>query len=154
MNPMLREATHDDLPILVDLMQDFYNESEFELDRVEAAAAFTSLLNQQNFGAIWLAMDGDEVGGYVVLTVRFAMEFAGLDGAIDDLYVRPASRRKGLGKALLESLLVECHDRGLEALHVEVAPDNVAAQTLYQSLGLQLRTDKRDHLRMLLKSEF
>jgi ribosomal protein S18 acetylase RimI-like enzyme len=151
---MLREATREDIPILVEVMEEFYAESNFSLDHAEADAAFRVLLDQPFCGAIWLSNDQYGVTGYVILTVTFAMEFGGLVGSIDDLYVRPNARRKGFANELLQSLLIECDDRGLKALHVEVAPENEAAQALYQNFGLQKRTDKRDHLSMLLKGDF
>ena len=61
--------------------------------------------------------------------------------------------RKGFASKLLQSLLIECDDRGLKALHVEVGPDNEAAQALYQNFGLVKRTGDRDHLSMLFKNE-
>ena len=92
---MLREATLDDISVLVDMMEEFYAESDYSLDHVEAAAAFQALISQPHYGAIWLVFDGSKVTGYVILTIRFAMEFGGLDGSIDDLYIRPEARRKG-----------------------------------------------------------
>ena len=151
---MIRQASLDDMPVLLEMMEEFYIEGDFILDHVEADAAFRMLLDNPAYGEIWLSHDDQNVTGYVVLTVTFAMEFGGLVGSIDDLYVRPAARRKGFANELLQSLMIESHDRGLEALHVEVAPDNVAAQTLYANFGLMKRKDERDHLTVRLKSEF
>jgi GNAT superfamily N-acetyltransferase len=71
------------------------------------------------------------------------MEHGGLDAFIDDLYVRPAHRRAGLGRAGLEALFAECRRRGVLAVHVEVGDDNVPARALYGSFGLAPRTDRR-----------
>ena len=151
---MLREATVDDLPVLIEMMEEFYAKSGYSLDHAEADAAFRLVLDHPHHGAIWLSHDDQNVTGYVVLTVAFEMEFGGLVGRIDDLYVRPVERRKGFANDLLQSLLIDCSDRNLKALHVDVAPDNEAAQTLYKNIGLQLRTDKRDHLTVRLNDEF
>jgi ribosomal protein S18 acetylase RimI-like enzyme len=151
---MLREATPEDVPVLVEMMEEFYVESDHVLDHEEATSAFQTLLKQPHYGVIWLAIHDSDVAGYVILTVRFAMEFGGLDGSIDDLYIRPEARRKGFASQLLQSLLIECDDRGLKALHVEVGFDNEAAQALYQNFGLQKRVGERDHLSMLLTGEF
>ena len=94
--------------------------------------------------SIYIVDDGPVEAGYVILTVCFSMEFGSFDGHIDDLYVRPAARRKGFGRDLLHTLMIDCEDRKLSALSVEVAPDNVAAKSLYAQIGLQLRTDERD----------
>ena len=52
-----------------------------------------------------------------------------------DLYVAPAARRLGLGRALL--LAAEEHARtdGFVRMDLSTAKDNVAAQALYESLG-------------------
>ena len=72
-----------------------------------------------------------------MLTIRFSMEYGGLDGFIDDLFVRPAHRRQGLGIAALKALFAECERRSVLAVHVEAGRDNVAAMALYGSYGLR-----------------
>lgn len=151
---MLRQGTTEDIPVLVELMDEFYAESHFELDRTEATSTFKTLVDHPDFGTVWIFEGDTQAAGYVVLTVRFSMEFGGLVGSIDDLYVRPSERRKGIGNELLHSLLIDCHDRGLEGLDVEVAPDNLAAQALYRRIGLQVRGDERVHMTTKLKDLF
>jgi len=71
------------------------------------------------------------------------MEHGGLDAFIDDLFVRPAHRRRGLGRAGLEALFSECRRRGILAVHVEVGDKNAPARARYDSFGLAPRTDER-----------
>src|SRR5258708_3469166 len=100
MSPMtipIRRATLDDIPVLVELMEDFYAESDYRLDRKWATTCFGALLSDGSLGAAWLGFHDGEPAGHVVLTVRFSMEYAGLVGVIDDLFVRPIGRRRGLG---------------------------------------------------------
>ncbi|MFQ5597950.1 MAG: GNAT family N-acetyltransferase [Nitrospiria bacterium] len=40
------------------------------------------------------------------------MEYGGLRGFVDDLFVRPAEREKGLGAAVLKTVKQHCRDRG------------------------------------------
>jgi ribosomal protein S18 acetylase RimI-like enzyme len=56
-------------------------------------------------------------------------------GYIDDLFVKQDYRRRGVARAGLDVLLEDCRRRGCRAIHVEVAPDNVAAIALYRSSG-------------------
>lgn len=95
MSPTIRLATSADVPLLVDLMHEFYAESHVPLDRHEAGASFAHLLGDRTRGAVWLLAAGQAPAGYVVLTVGFSMEYGGLDAFVDDLFVRPAFRRKG-----------------------------------------------------------
>ena len=149
----VRRATAADGGVLVDLMREFYGEASFPLDDAWAAGAFAHLLADPSLGAVWiLSIDGEPVG-HVVLTVRFAMEFGGLSGYIDDLFVRTSHRRQGAARAGLEALVAECSTRGCKSLHVEVDPENVAAMALYRSFGLAPGADERLSLKALLANQ-
>ena len=150
----VRRATAADVDLLVDLMRQFYAEASFPLDAAWAAAAFSSLIADPSLGAVWIMSVDDDVVGYAVLTVRFAMEFGGFSGCIDDLFVRRSHRRLGVSRAGLEALVAECQARGCKSLHVEVDPQNVAAVTLYRRFGLAPGTDERLHLKTLLPARF
>lgn len=149
--PMVaRLAARSDIPQLVELMREFYAESSFPLDQAWAGRAFESLLDEPQRGAVWLIECDGEAVGHVVLAVRFAMEFGGLSGYIDDLFVRPAHRRRGAASAGLEALLAECRRRNCRSVHVEVGADNDAAQAIYRRYGLVPGDDGRQSLRLVL----
>ncbi len=150
MTTTTRNATLDDIPVLVDLMQEFYAEADYPLDRHWAAASFLALLQNDSLGGIWIVSHNFEPAGYVVLTIRFSMEYGGLDAFIDDLFIRSAYRRRGLGRVALNALFAECERRKVLAVHVEVGQDNVAAQALYRSYGLGPYTDGRQMLTVRL----
>ncbi len=130
-----RRAAADDVPALVALMAEFYAEADFPLPAASAARAFGALLADPALGAIWLAGDGERPAGYAVLTVGYSMEYGGLRGFVDDLYVRPAARGRGVAAALLAAVRRGCAERGVRALHVEVGPDNDAARRVYARAG-------------------
>lgn len=143
----VRLATVADIDVLVDLMRDFYAESDFPLDAAWASQSFADLLAAPEAGAIWLIdVDGRPVG-HVVLSIRYAMEFGGLIGYIDDLYVRPDHRRRGAASAGVAVLVAECQRRGCKSLHVEVDPNNVPAIGVYQRFGMAPGTDARLQLK-------
>ena len=146
MTTAIRKATLEDIPALVDMMREFYAESDYPLDRDWAARSFHALLRDDALGAAWIVTLDSEPAGYVVLTVRFSMEYGGLDAFIDDLFVRTEFRRRGLGRALLKSLFEECVRRRVLAVHVEVGQDNDAAKALYGGFGLRQGDDGRQKL--------
>ena len=146
----VRFATQADVLTLVTLMREFYAESSFPLDEGWATRAFADLLADPPRGAVWIMEQDGVPAGHVVLSVRHAMEFGGLCAYIDDLFVRPACRRRGVARAGLDALVAECRRRGCRAIEVEVAPDNDAAVALYRSYGLAPGTDQRQHLRVAL----
>lgn len=151
MTTTTRSATPDDIALLVDMMQEFYAESDHSLDRQRATASFSALLHDDSRGAAWILLHDAEPAGYTVLAIRFSMEYGGLDAFIDDLFVRPGHRGQGLGRAALRALFAECEKRHVLAVHVEVGHDNVAARTLYDSYGL--RDDGRQMLTVRLDND-
>ncbi len=56
------------------------------------------------------------------------------------LYVQPAARGSGTGRKLIERGLQLCRERGADKLVWETAPDNAAAQRLYDGIGASKST--------------
>ena len=133
----MRPAGIEDVALLLDMMSEFYAESGHPFDRENAAEAFTQLLADDSLGTVLLLQDSARVAGYAVLTCGFSMEYGGRDAFLDDLFVRPEFRRRGLGRSAIDALLVECRKRGVRAVHLEVARDNISAGMLYESLGFR-----------------
>lgn len=57
---------------------------------------------------------------------------------IGPLYVRADSQRQGYGRALMEALLQQLVDAGIQQAELCVDVDNRGAQELYQSLGFHV----------------
>jgi len=136
MSAVVRSAAKNDIPVIVELMREFYAESKLSLDGDWAVRSFDQLLQSTERGAAWISFRGSDPAGYVVLTTRHSMEFGGLDGFVDDLFVRPAFRRQGVGASLLTELFRECSKRHVLAVHVEIGSDNAPAQALCRRFGL------------------
>jgi len=138
MQPSKYEAlkpTQAEIPELVALMREFYAESGFPLPEEAAARTFAALIDDPRLGQIFLLRAGGQAAGFVVLTVCFSMEYGGLKGFVDDLFVAPGFRRRGLGGLALAAVLAECHERGVRALLVETGPENKAALATYKAAG-------------------
>ena len=116
-------------------MTEFYAEAAFTLSAAPASRAFEALLAAPQLGAVWLAERDGLAVGHVVLTVAFSMEYGGLRGFIDDLYVLPAARGRGIGAALLAAARDGALARGVRALCVETGLANHPARGLYARAG-------------------
>ncbi len=136
-----REASADDLGTLVELMAEFYAESGFALDRERAAGAFAVLLDEARLGRVWLVerdVDGPaprEAAGYVVVTFVYGMEYGGLMAFVDDFFVRPEARGRGLGTIALAAVRDRCAELEVRALWVQAGAGNAAAQAAYARAG-------------------
>lgn len=131
----MREARRDDIPALVAMMAAFYAEAGYVLERPEAHDSFETLLGDPRLGRVWLVESGDEPAGYLVVTYVFAMEHGGSTAVVDDFFVKPSSRGRGLGTAALAHVRRDCIARGVRAMRVEVGHDNAAAQAVYRRNG-------------------
>jgi len=138
-----RRATPQDVEALVELMREFHAESNHTLNQVHAKNAFIQLLGHPELGGVWLAHRDGSAAGYVVLTFRYSMDHGALDGHVEDLFVRPAWRRKGVASSLLSSLFADCGRQGSGIVHVEVGGHNAAAVSLYRRLGFSEHSDGR-----------
>jgi len=59
------------------------------------------------------------------------------DWELENIVVAPEARRKGLGKRLLEALLVHTGETNSESVFLEVRESSVAARALYEEVGFQ-----------------
>ena len=76
----------------------------------------------------------------------FAITQIVLDEAtLFNIAVDPAFQRRGLGRALLEQVIDEIEKRGVVTLWLEVRASNVAAIALYESLGFNEATIRRNY---------
>ena len=81
-------------------------------------------------GALWLARAGEEPIGCVALR-----PLPGGVGEVKRMYVDPAWRGKGVGRALLETLIARAREVGYRAIRLGTIADMTAARALYASLG-------------------
>jgi diamine N-acetyltransferase len=84
-----------------------------------------------------------EVAGQALWFTNFST-FRGRNGLyLEDLYVRPAFRGKGVGRALLQRLAQECAAQGWPRMEWVVLDWNQRAIDFYRSLGAELADDWR-----------
>ena len=133
----VRPAVREDVAELVSLMIEFYAEANYALARETAERTFLALMGAPDSGQVWILESDGNPAGYVVLTVAFSMEYGGLRGFVDDLFVRKGYRRRGLGGAALAEVRRSCADRGVRALLVETGPANDAALRVYGNAGFR-----------------
>jgi ribosomal protein S18 acetylase RimI-like enzyme len=91
--------------------------------------------------AILLAGSGPD--GLAILRFRLAITTPGLECYLAELYVVPARRGQGLGRALMNAAIDEARARGADYMDLGTSEDDVAARALYESLGFVNREGGR-----------
>lgn len=141
---MFRRATLADLPSLLAMQREFYAHEGYPFDEVVAASAMGGFIEDASLGRMMIAGDA----GYLVVTFGYSLEFGGRDAFVDELYVLPAARGRGLGTEALALAEELCREAGVRALHLEVEFQNSEAKRLYARSGYY------EHTRHLMTKRF
>ena len=97
-----------------------------------------SQLDRPNIVVLVAEQDGQMAGyAYAGLEDYDYMALRGPAGALYDIVVDPAHRRRGVGKLLLEAVLSELKARGAPRVVLSTAEGNDAAQRLFAASGFR-----------------
>lgn len=97
------------------------------------------LLDGSPHGAAYLIGPRNGPIGYIIVSFGYSVEMGGIDGFIDEFYIREKLRGRGIGAEVLRSLMPALADYGVKALHLEVGRENAGAKRLYKRLGFEAR---------------
>jgi GNAT superfamily N-acetyltransferase len=137
-------ATRADVPAILEMIHGL---GEFE--RLEhLCVASEDDIERALFGGqarveVVLAWEGDKTAGFALFFHNFST-FLGRRGLyLEDLFVRPAFRRRGYGRALLVHLARLAVERGCGRFEWTVLDWNEQAIGFYQQLGAQVLPEWR-----------
>ena len=140
--PSVRRATVDDAGVIARLLHDFNREFDEPTPAVETLEQRIAYLLEAGDTVVLLVGDGPE--GLAVLRFREAIWSSGLECYLAELYVVPARRGNGLGRALVETALREARDRGADSMEIGVDEPDHVARHLYESFGFANRSGGAD----------
>ncbi len=130
-----RLATDVDLDQVLFLQRDFYEEEGYPFASEQMRPALMTLLGHPALGQLWVAEEEQQVVAYAVLTLGYSLEHRGRDAFVDELYVVPSHRGRGLGRAALALMDGYCRENGVHVLLLEVEHINEDAHALYRRAG-------------------
>jgi GNAT superfamily N-acetyltransferase len=139
MSLKIRRARPDEAGLILSLIREL---AEYEklLHEVEVSEAMIAeaLFAEHPLLFCEIAEWNGEVAGFAVWFNNFST-FSGRSGIyLEDLFVRPALRGNGIGKALLKHLARECLNNGWSRLQWSVLDWNTPSIQFYKSLGAEL----------------
>lgn len=127
----LHLATPDDLPKLLPMLAGFHGEMGYDTTAEHQQAAVMPLLEGSPHGAIWLIGPRRAPVGYIAVTFGWSLEYGGLDAIVDELFIRPAVRGRGMGLDAVDGIAKALKEAGVRALHLEVDREDERAQGFY-----------------------
>jgi GNAT superfamily N-acetyltransferase len=139
MSLSIRRARPDDSALIFALLRELaeYEKLSHEVEATEAGIAAALLGETPRIYCEVAEWNGEPVG-FAVWFFNFST-FSGRPGIfLEDLFVRPAFRGKGIGKALLVHLARLCVDNGWSRMQWSVLDWNTPSIDFYKSLGAQM----------------
>lgn len=128
-----RQATSADAETVARLLHDF--NTEFDTASPGAAVLaprLRALLDGDDTLAI---LAGSPAVALALVTLRPNVWYAGLVALLDELYVVPSLRGRGIGSAVIGELLTILRARGVDLVEINVDEGDVDAQRFYASHG-------------------
>lgn len=139
MTTALHLARPDDFARLENLVSAFHEEAGIDTRSDARQAALAPLLDGSPHGVAYLIGPARSPIGYIVISFGWSLEFGGMDGFVDEIYLRPAVRGRGIAGEVLNALPKALAAAGLKALHLEVERDDSKALRLYTRAGFKPR---------------
>jgi GNAT superfamily N-acetyltransferase len=135
----LREEEFETLLPLIAAYQGFYEVDQIDHERNRHF--FRRFIAPSEDGRIMAARDaGGAILGYACLYWHFSSLAAVETVLMNDLFVAPEARGRGVGRALIEASAAAARERGAAWLEWATAPDNYTAQRLYDSMTSEKST--------------
>lgn len=97
--------------------------------------ALRALLGRSDLGYILVVRQAGRAVGCAALCWGYSIEYGGRDAFLDEIYLVPDERGRGLGRRMLDRLAIEARRAGAGAVHLELMPEDARAANLYLREG-------------------
>lgn len=143
----IRRAGAGDAANVARLLHDFNSEYE---DYTPGVPALTERLGELlGEGAITVLLAGDPPTGFALFRLRPSLWAKAGDAYLEELYVIPDQRRRGIGRALLEASIEAARDAGANHFELTTGETDTEARALYEGHGFTNHEGTPDGPRML-----
>lgn len=135
----INRITRDEVPSLLELIRELarFEKLEHEVEATPESLSDSLFGPKPVAGALLGRVDG-EMAGYALYFFTFS-SFIGRAGIwLEDLYVRPAYRRQGLGRAMIEAVARIGAERNCGRFEWTALNWNKNALDFYQKLGAKM----------------
>jgi ribosomal protein S18 acetylase RimI-like enzyme len=134
---IFRPAATKDEQVLLRMMRNLAEQEPgaYFFDEPTVREVLRKFLMSPDLGQAWVFFEEEIPVGYIVLTSGYSFEYHGRDSFIDELYIEPQYRRRGIGLRAMQFVEERARELGVNAIHLEVDQGNAAAAELYRRTG-------------------
>jgi len=136
MNAEIRAVTAQDIPTLVPLVEQYWLFEDIPyFDGVRVGRELARALRDPRLMSGWIARVRGEAVGYLLSVFVFSLEHLGLTAEIDEFFVLPSARGRGIGDELLRLAEAEFARRGCTNVSLQLSRGNDRARVFYRAHG-------------------
>lgn len=138
-------ATISDVETVLRMMRTLQEDDPWScaFDEQLVRRTVSELLQDPAAVRVWLVRDDNQPIGYIVMAFDYSLEYGGKGAWVDEFFVEPAYRGRGVGTEALRFFEKAARDLGVKTIYLEVNHGN-RALGLYRKLGFE------DHQRYLM----
>jgi ribosomal protein S18 acetylase RimI-like enzyme len=129
----IRMATAADAAAIAQLLHRFNTEFDAETPDVQSLRVNAGRLLEAGEMIVMLAGEGPD--GLALLRLRGSVWRGEPEAYLQELYVVPEHRGRGIGRALLEATMTTARHTGASSIDLATGEDDTAARALYESVG-------------------
>lgn len=136
LNIVIRKAEQKDIKSLKELIKGylhFYNRPIPEDTKVQNM--ITHFIEHPDEGCQLVAEENGRLVGFTTLNAIWSTTRMGKVGLLNDVFVNPSDRKKGIAEKLMQHTIKEAKERGYPIMRLLTAADNTPAQKLYDKTG-------------------
>ena len=135
-NILIRSATEKDVPAILSLIKELANYEKLSDQVIATEDELKKVLFDENdFVEVLVAEYGEQIIGQALFFKNFST-FLGKPGIyLEDLFVKPDMRGKGIGKALLDKIISIAKERNYGRVEWSVLDWNETAIDFYKKIG-------------------
>jgi GNAT superfamily N-acetyltransferase len=136
----IRPARPDEIEEMLPLIRAYCEFYETEPNDEGLRTMFETLITDPGQGVVFIARYDGRAVGFATLDWKWSSLKAAKLGYLEDLFVDPGARGRGIADALIEVCAERCRELGMPVMEWLTAPDNHRAQKVYNRAGAESGT--------------
>ncbi len=136
MSADIRPLTAKEIPAVLALVEQYWLFEDIAgFEPAAVARELERVCTDSRLGSGWIAYVRGQAVGYLLAVYVHSLEHLGLTAEIDEFFVLPSARSRGIGDALLELAEAEFVRRGCTNVSLQLGRGNDRARVFYRAHG-------------------
>lgn len=132
----IRVAGAHDIDKMCEFVEELLVKWDARATRRDAQRVYEHVMKSPDLGVILVAENKEGLCGFAYASYEWRSEFGGETMELVEMFVEPSSRGVGVGRTLLNALIVRGRERGIHRFSCQVHPGNSAVERALESCGL------------------